>query len=152
MKRAEAAGAWLVQNPRSNANNRVGYPRALYASRRVAVGTDGFPADMSVEHRALREETAKHGGPADAAAVEARCRDGARVAEELDTRTASDLVTELPGDGSAPAGRRDVIVDGRIVVRNGELVLGDIDEIRARAAEQAKRLWSRMNDLPGAGG
>ena len=39
-------GLWLVQNPRSNEGNRVGFPRALAASPNVALGTDGYPADM----------------------------------------------------------------------------------------------------------
>ena len=42
------AGVWLVQNPRSNRGNQVGYPAALAASTRVALGTDGYPANMVV--------------------------------------------------------------------------------------------------------
>jgi cytosine/adenosine deaminase-related metal-dependent hydrolase len=46
---ADTNGFWLVQNPRSNKNNRVGWPYALGASSRVALGTDGFPSDMQAE-------------------------------------------------------------------------------------------------------
>jgi cytosine/adenosine deaminase-related metal-dependent hydrolase len=35
---ANAGGMWLVQNPRSNEGNRVGYPRALRHGTRVATG------------------------------------------------------------------------------------------------------------------
>jgi cytosine/adenosine deaminase-related metal-dependent hydrolase len=111
-------GAWLVQNPRSNANNRVGYPRALGASPDVALGTDGFPADMEAELRALVEEATKHGDLDVARAPERRCASGARLADSF-----------FPD-----AGR----------VASGELVHGDIDAIRAEAREQAARLWTRM--------
>jgi cytosine/adenosine deaminase-related metal-dependent hydrolase len=47
-------GCWLVQNPRSNQHNGVGYPHALRFGKRVALGTDGFPADMPRELEALR--------------------------------------------------------------------------------------------------
>lgn len=40
--RADDLGCWFVQNPRSNRVNAVGYPWALRASKRVALGTDGF--------------------------------------------------------------------------------------------------------------
>jgi len=53
VKRIEARDCWLIQNPRSNLNNRVGYPVALGTSRRVALGTDGYPADMTAEMEAL---------------------------------------------------------------------------------------------------
>jgi hypothetical protein len=38
-------------------------------------------------------------------------------------------------------------VGGREVVRDGHLVGGDIEEIRAHAKEQAERLWKRMGEL-----
>jgi cytosine/adenosine deaminase-related metal-dependent hydrolase len=135
VRRADRAGAWLVQNPRSNAGNRVGYPLALGASGRVAVGTDGYPADMQAEHRALAEEAARHGDPAGAATLAARRGGGLRLAAEL----SDDLATDEVSDG----GRR-VQVGGRIVVEGGRLVHGDIDEIRAHAREAAARLWGRM--------
>ncbi len=40
---------WLVHNPRSNMNNRVGYAKVHLFGDRVALGTDGFPADMLEE-------------------------------------------------------------------------------------------------------
>lgn len=43
VRRADDLGCWFVQNPRSNRENAVGYPWALRASKRVALGTDGFP-------------------------------------------------------------------------------------------------------------
>ena len=58
------AGVWLVQNPRSNRGNQVGYPAALAASTRVALGTDGYPANMADEQAALAELAAAGPAPA----------------------------------------------------------------------------------------
>jgi putative selenium metabolism protein SsnA len=40
---------WLIHNPRSNMNNRVGYAKVHLFGEKVALGTDGFPADMLEE-------------------------------------------------------------------------------------------------------
>ena len=50
---ASDAGCWFVHNPRSNEGNRVGYADALRAASRVALGTDGWDADMADEEAAL---------------------------------------------------------------------------------------------------
>ena len=151
VRRVDAAGAWLVQNPRSNANNRVGYPRALHASTRVAVGTDGFDANMTVEHAALLAQAHEHGDPADAATLDARRTGAWRLAADLlgtrfdarlDEGSAGDVVVGVPGEPP-----RTVLVEGRVVVRDGRLVHGDLDAIRAHAREQASRLWARMAAL-----
>jgi cytosine/adenosine deaminase-related metal-dependent hydrolase len=140
--RAEEAGAWLVQNPRSNANNRVGYPKALDASRHVAIGTDGFPADRPVERRALREEARANHDPASEVTLAARESGGLSLARLLDPDAANDTVTGPPGGPP-----REVVVAGRTVVTDGRLVYGDLDAIRAHAREQATRLWSRMASI-----
>ena len=43
---------------------------------------------------------------------------------------------------------RHTVVDGKVVVRDGKLVHGDIDEIRADAKKQANRLWEAMLKYP----
>lgn len=55
VRAVDAAGIWLVHNPRSNAGNRVGYASVLAGSSRVALGTDGFPADMAAEKAAITD-------------------------------------------------------------------------------------------------
>jgi cytosine/adenosine deaminase-related metal-dependent hydrolase len=50
---AESIGCWLVQNPRSNRANGVGYPSVLRTSSRVALGTDGFPSRIDDEVAAI---------------------------------------------------------------------------------------------------
>jgi cytosine/adenosine deaminase-related metal-dependent hydrolase len=141
VKRAESAGAWLVQNPRSNANNHVGYPSALKESSLVAIGTDGFPANMPVEHAALTHEASTHHDPATEAILEARCHSGARLASDL---AGGPLVDHVLGTSERPD---EVTVDGRRVGQHGRLVHGDLGEIRAHAREHALRVWSRMRDL-----
>ena len=116
----------------------MGYPAALTASDRVALGTDGYPSDERAEVGALIEEAQRHG---EDAAVAAR-RAGAGHA----------LVTERFGVTSALLERSSVCVerlqiDGRLVVRDGELQTGDVTAIRAEAAAAAPQLWARMGKL-----
>ena len=147
VRRADALGLWLVQNPRSNLGNRVGYPHALGASSRVAVGTDGYPAEMAVEHAALAREAAAHGDGAATARPEA----GFRLAAErlgpgaaLAPLTAGALADVVVRDGARV---RHVLVGGRVVVEDGVLVGADLGEIRAQARTQAAALWRRMEAL-----
>ncbi|HEX7600638.1 MAG TPA: hypothetical protein VF316_03490, partial [Polyangiaceae bacterium] len=116
VRQAAAAGLWLVQNPRSNEGNRVGYPGALAESSNVAVGTDGYPADMTVEHAAL-ERLAREHADAGLARLGERIGGGARLARE---RFGDDAITPPP---IAPE---------------------ELERIRRRAREEAARLWPRM--------
>jgi cytosine/adenosine deaminase-related metal-dependent hydrolase len=151
VRRADEAGAWLVHNPRSNEGNRVGYARALRASAHVALGTDGWPADMEVERAALLR-LGRAAGDADAV-LEARAAAGGELLGALlgdrfgriEAGARADLVVGAPG---APP--RHVLVDGRPVVVDGALVTADLEEIRARAREEAPRLWARMAEIGGS--
>ncbi len=51
IKRVQKVGAWFAHNPRSNMNNFVGHAPVHLLGDRVALGTDGFPADMFEEAR-----------------------------------------------------------------------------------------------------
>jgi cytosine/adenosine deaminase-related metal-dependent hydrolase len=118
VRRAEALGCWLVQNPRSNRGNRVGYPMALRASTRVALGTDGYPSDAEAERRALLEESSTQGD--DPAAAQRRPLAGHAL-----------LAERFGGQAPAPGAGQDT----------------DLDAIRAEAAAEASRLWTRMAEL-----
>ena len=61
VRRAAAAGSWFVHNPRSNEGNRVGYAAALSATKRVALGVDGWEPDMAAEEAALKRLAAENG-------------------------------------------------------------------------------------------
>lgn len=140
VKQVEDLDCWLVHNPRSNTGNEVGYAEHLSRIDRVALGTDGFPADMAMEMQAVRE------GPD---VAKARLDNGRRIAEErfgrnfgLDEGGVADVVV-YDGDGRVA----HVVVDGEIVVENGQLTTGNIEDIRAEARDAARNLWVKMGDV-----
>ncbi len=145
VRRAAAAGAWFVHNPRSNEGNRVGYASALSATQRVALGVDGWGPDMAAEDEALRRLAAVNGDRG----VEGRLAAGHALAAERFGATSAPLAPGSLGDCVV---RRDgailhVVVGGRIVVDNGALVTGDFERITAEARAQAARLWERMAEF-----
>ena len=148
VRRAAEAGCWLVQNPRSNRGNRVGYPHHLGQSRRVALGTDGYPAVMADEVLALAEEALVHGEPPEV--VTQRSEGGWDLAEELFGQTFAPLVAGGAEDSITPGDHAvaEVRVGGQAVVLQGQLTTGDIDTIRHEAQQQAPRLWRAMHSLP----
>lgn len=142
VERAQALSCWLVQNPRSNEGNRVGYAGNLRYADRVALGTDGWNGDMAEEAAALARLAAAHGDdraerrlPAGHALIAERF--GA-LPRPLAPGALGDLVVRH--DGRV----RHVVVGGRIVVENGRLTGGDMDAISAGAQNLAARLWERM--------
>ncbi len=152
VRAAESHGCWLVQNPRSNQGNRVGYPRALWASHHVALGTDGYPSNLGAEMEALVRLAREHPEhePAGAAGLSARLQAGRALAAErfggpgAPADLSGDRVELSPGEGCRA---RRVMVGGRTVVEDGRLVAGDLEEIRAEAEAHASRLWRRMEAL-----
>jgi len=122
VRACDDAGVWLVQNPRSNRGNRVGYPPALAASQRVALGTDGYPAAMDDERAVLTEEATAHGD------------DPAAVARRPGAGTAL-LAERFAGPVAAP----DAAARAHAAAA--------LDDIRPRAREAAQVLWARMASL-----
>jgi len=151
VRQATDWSCWLVQNPRSNRGNRVGYPHALKASARVALGTDGYPSDMGQELQELFEiASAEHDPPK---AIKARLLGSQTLAAEVlgiawEPPPADALDKPL---GFAWTTRdacvRRLVVGGRPVLEDGRLLTADIDEIRAEAREDAARLWQRMKEV-----
>lgn len=150
VERAREHGCWIVQNPRSNRGNRVGYSRFLGHSDRVALGTDGYPSRMNDELIALMQEaTQRREKLCDV------CRRPERGRELMAERFGAPLGAN-PGEradvavllSEPQAARvRHLVVDGNVVVRDAALVNGDITAIRGEAEEQAKKLWERMRAL-----
>jgi len=148
--KAEEWGCWLMQNPRSNRGNRVGYPRHLSASDRVALGTDGYPADLGEELAVLAEVGGEHGE--EPGRLAARLFGGQRLANTL---FGDEAAAHPPAGGDAVAFVRSTqaarsertVVEGRVVVEQGRLRTADIEALRAEAREEAPRLWRRMSEV-----
>jgi cytosine/adenosine deaminase-related metal-dependent hydrolase len=142
----------IIHNPRSNMNNAVGYanPQRFAAANRVGLGTDGIGADMLDEFRV--------------AFVRAR---------EADVTTTPDLVWGWLETGYQlfPEARDDTVtwtyepmdpwrlayspgvspisveIDGEIVYADGAATRVDGDEIKAKAAEAAQRLFTELENI-----
>lgn len=112
-------GIWIVQNPRSNRGNKVGYPAALAESTLVALGTDGYEADMPLENQALLADAEANGDDMSAAAMRA---------------DASAMLLGTFWDGVQPS----------CAAAPDEEAM---KSITARATEQASLLWQRMNEF-----
>ncbi len=136
VKQATRCGCWIVQNPRSNRHNRVGYPAALGCSPRVALGTDGFSSNMREEAEVLVEEGARFHESRDnlLRRLEAGHAMAAGFFGQIDDRC------EFDAGGHVSR----LTIAGRTVVHNGTLQTADIAEIRQHAREIAPQLWERM--------
>jgi len=163
--------SFLVHNARSNMNNNVGYNSLLPSLRNLALGTDGIGADMFAELQAAYFKHKDEGGPWWPGEFLASLQAGNRILERcfgtrfgrIEPGYMADLVvaqysptTPLSADniaghfvfGLSSGIIRTVIVDGRIVLKDGEF--GDeIDQeaIAAGAREQASLLWKRMEKI-----
>ena len=141
----------VVHNPRSNLHNAVGYGRPGRFPR-VALGTDGIGADMLEEFR-LAFVLARF----DDVTVSPEVAWGwLEAGRDLVPETAGDVVTwpEQTMDpwhlayttGRAVRPER-VEVGGRVVLDGTGPTLVDGPRIRARAREEAQRLFARMAEL-----
>jgi cytosine/adenosine deaminase-related metal-dependent hydrolase len=154
VRRADGKGVWLVHNPRSNAGNRVGYARDLSSSLHVALGTDGYNADMPAERAALLEQSLLAGEQLDAETREARFHGGyAMLSQRFGMRFSPTVAPGMAADvvvRNAQGNVRHVMVAGRVVVEDGRLLTGDMQAIKTQAAQQATRLWGRLAAVRGA--
>jgi len=142
---AAERGLWLVQNPRSNEGNRVGYPAALGRSPRVALGTDGWEPDMAVEEAALERLAQANGDPA----FRGRLAASHSLISERFGAARQPLAAGALGDLVVREGGRvrHVVVGGRPVVEDYRLVAADRAAILKEALEQASDLWRRMSTV-----
>lgn len=161
----------LAHNPSSNMNNAVGYTPVAKFARPPLLGTDGIGADMWREARVA--ELKSHDGQLPVPFGHALKMLGttARMASDclgvklgvLEPGTAADLVltnyrpaTPLTSENLAshflfamgPEFVRDVMVGGKWLLRNGEVVSCDEREIRHNSVEVAKSLHDRMANMP----
>jgi cytosine/adenosine deaminase-related metal-dependent hydrolase len=138
----------IAHNPRSNMNNSVGYARPAARPNRIVLGTDGIGADMLEEARLayvrLRED--------DVLASPDTVWQWLDNGYELFPEARHDTVTwNYPNADSAwhvaftPGVRAlQVVAGGEVLLRDGVPTRVDGDEVRAKAAEQAQRLFARL--------
>jgi cytosine/adenosine deaminase-related metal-dependent hydrolase len=166
---AQAHGAWIAHNPRSNMNNAVGHA-PVEALKRAALGTDGIDEDMLAETRAAFLKMRDVGRSDAASAALGLLAGGHRLASELmglpfgrlDAGAPADLVvleyrppTPLTSDnvighllfGMDRSHVSSVMVAGRFVVRERRVLGVDVTAVLERARQVASEVWSRMDRL-----
>lgn len=139
----------IAHNPRSNLNNAVGYAYPAKRTNAVVLGTDGIGADMPEEMRLAYAMHRSH----DITASPDTVWSWMTAAEALVPEVRSDRVTwnyphaDEPWHVAFTPGMRAVQVqrgDGVVLLHDGRPTCVDVDEVRARAAEQARRLHALL--------
>jgi cytosine/adenosine deaminase-related metal-dependent hydrolase len=139
----------IVHNPRSNMNNAVGYAAPVRFGNPVALGTDGIGADMLDEFRVAFVRAREHDVTSTPATAWSWLERGwALFPEAADDRVTWSYSPIDPWRLAYTTGVRamEVQVDGETVLADGRSTRVDGDEIRAKAAEQAQRLFARLDD------
>ncbi|MCL4423298.1 MAG: amidohydrolase family protein [Actinobacteria bacterium] len=142
----ELAGT-IVHNPRSNMNNAVGYASPARFSGRVALGSDGIGADMLEEFRIAYARAREEDVTTTPELVWSWLEAGWElVPEALDDIVRWSYEPMDPWHLAFTPGVRpvEITVDGSLVLKGGQAVLVDSNEIRSKAAEQARRLFARL--------
>ena len=139
----------IAHNPRSNMNNAVGYARPAARPNTVVLGTDGIGADMLEEFRLAYVAHRVDDVTASPDAAWQWLANGWQLAPEAATDTVTwtyDHVDSAWHVAFTPGVRALDVVrgDGEVLLRNGIAQRVDADEIRAKAAEQAERLFRRL--------
>jgi cytosine/adenosine deaminase-related metal-dependent hydrolase len=137
----------IAHNPRSNLNNGVGYARPARFGNRVVLGSDGIGAAMLDEFRiAYLCHRAD-----DVTASPQVAWDWLEAGRDLVPEAAGDEVTWSyepvdPWHLAFTPGVRPVrvVVDGEVVLDEHGPTRVDPHEVRAKAAEQARRLHARL--------
>lgn len=139
----------IAHNPRSNMNNAVGYARPATRPNAVVLGTDGIGADMLEEARLAYVALRATDVTASPDTVWAWLDEGYRYFPEArDDRVLWNYDhADSPWHVAFTPGVRalDVVrADGEVLLRGGHPTRVDPVEVRARAAEQADRLFARL--------
>jgi hypothetical protein len=130
----------ILHNPRSNLNNAVGYARPDRFGNLVRLGTDGIGADMLEEFRLAFVAL----GAADVTAAPPAAWGWVGMDEGASVSWSYEPMDPWQLAYTTAVRAVDVTVDGRMVLAAGRATLVDAGEVRARAREQARRLWARL--------
>ena len=130
----------IAHNPRSNMNNAVGYARPARFANPVVLGTDGIGADVLEEFRVAY---ARHREDDVTATPETAW---AWLGEDRAARVTWSYEPMDPWHLAYTPGVRPVRVevDDEVLLEAGRPTRVDADEVRAKAREQAQRLWARL--------
>ena len=137
----------MAHNPRSNMNNSVGYAHPLRFDSPVVLGTDGIGANMLDEFRLAFAKLREHDVEASPEVPWEWLTNGWQlVPEAQDDVVTWSYPTMTPWHLGYSTGVRpiDVIVGGKKLLEDGQATSVDSDEIRAKAAEQAARLFAAL--------
>lgn len=139
----------IAHNPRSNMNNGVGYAAPARRANRVVLGTDGIGADMLEEFRLAYVAHRADDVLAAPDTAWSWLQEGHRlVPEAADDRVTWNYdhtdsawhVAFTPGIRAVDV----VAAGGEVLLRDGRPTRVDLEEVRAKAAEQADRLFARL--------
>jgi len=138
----------IAHNPRSNMNNSVGYAQPARRDNVVVLGTDGMGGDMLEEFRLAYARLREDDVLAEPTLPWEWLGNGARLFAEA----ASDVVVwdhDHADDAwwmafTTGVRAREVSVGGLKVLEGGVSTRVDAAEVRAKAAEQASRLFARL--------
>jgi putative selenium metabolism protein SsnA len=174
LDRIAQAGAWLVHNPESNANNAVGHldvERALERGVRVVLGTDGMASNMLraaksaylMTRHARRDPTVGFGlprkllfennvalgralfGEPKLGAIEAGApADLCLVDYDAPTKLCASTFDGHLVFGITEAPVLATVSGGRLRAVRGVMVELDVEEIRRRVLSEAEKVWERL--------
>jgi cytosine/adenosine deaminase-related metal-dependent hydrolase len=138
----------IVHNARSNMNNAVGYAKPTTLSNKVLLGTDGIGADMIEEARIAYARLREF----DISAEPTTVWQWLDNSLELFPDAKHDVVTFDYDYADSPwhaafttsMNATDVEIGGEKVLVNGQPTRVDLLEVRAKANEQALRLYERL--------
>ena len=139
----------IAHNPRSNMNNAVGYAAPSRRPNPIVLGTDGIGADMLEEFRLAYVAHRADDVLASPDAAWSWLEQGYALAPEARDDTVTwnyDHVDSAWHVAFTPGIRATRVVsgDGEVLLDAGRPTRVDVDEVRAKAAEQAARLHALL--------
>ncbi|MFM8652861.1 MAG: amidohydrolase family protein [Acidimicrobiaceae bacterium] len=139
----------IVHNARSNMNNAVGYAKPTQRENKILLGTDGIGADMIEEARLAYARLREFAVTAEPTTVWQWLENSV----ELFPDAKHDVVTfdydyaDSPWHAAFTTNMHatDVEIAGEKVLVNSQPTRVDLQEVRAKANEQALRLYERLS-------
>ena len=169
LEKVRSAKSWIIHNPRSNMNNRVGYAPLHLFGERAGLGTDGFPTDMFEESKIGFYKRQDSRSRENINMIQL-LQNGQLVISEiynhkfgtLEKGSAADLVIldyqpptpmtieNLAGHflfGMNSSMVESVMIDGKWVVKNRVLIGFDVESVYEKSKKVAKNLWEKMKKI-----